>query len=99
MPVARDEDGAHCYVVFRCKSVRLRLCNWIYFVIFDTIAMITIFCTVVLSVIQGIALNIGVLPFLKGRVLHYESIFFDKIKSLNPTLISNAQVAIKAQGQ
>jgi hypothetical protein len=27
------------------------LCNWICVVIFDTIAMITIFCTVVLSVI------------------------------------------------
>jgi hypothetical protein len=46
------------------------LCNWIYVVIFDTIAMITIFCTVVLSVIQGVALNIGVLPFSKGRALH-----------------------------
>ena len=31
--------------------------------------MITIFCTVVLSVIQGIALNTGVLPFSKGRAL------------------------------
>jgi hypothetical protein len=36
---------------------------------FDTIAMITKFCTVVLSVIQGITLNIGVLPFSKGRAL------------------------------
>jgi hypothetical protein len=33
------------------------LCNWIYIVIFDTIVVITIFCTVVLSVIQGVALN------------------------------------------
>jgi hypothetical protein len=31
--------------------------------------MITIFYTVVLSVIQGVALNIGVLPFSKGRAL------------------------------
>jgi hypothetical protein len=31
--------------------------------------MITKFCTVVLSVIQGIAFNIGVLPFSKGRAL------------------------------
>jgi hypothetical protein len=46
------------------------LCNWIYVVIFDTIAMTTIFCTVVLSVIQGVALNTGVLPFSKGRALH-----------------------------
>jgi hypothetical protein len=47
------------------------LCNWIYVVIFDTIVMITIFCTVVLSGIQGIALNTGVLPFSKGRALQY----------------------------
>jgi hypothetical protein len=45
------------------------LCNWIYIVIFDIMAMITIFCTVVLSVIQGVALNTGVLPFSKGRAL------------------------------
>jgi hypothetical protein len=31
--------------------------------------MITIFCTVVLSVIQRVALNTGVLPFSKGRAL------------------------------
>jgi hypothetical protein len=29
------------------------LCNWIYIVIFDAIAMITIFCTVVLSTDPG----------------------------------------------
>jgi hypothetical protein len=46
------------------------LCKWIYVVIFDTIAMITIFYTVVLSVMQGVALNTGVLPFFKGRALH-----------------------------
>jgi hypothetical protein len=45
------------------------LCNWIYIVIFDTIAMITILCTVVLSVIQGVALNTGLLPFSKVRAL------------------------------
>jgi hypothetical protein len=33
-------------------------------------AMITIFCTVVLSVIQGVALNTVVLPLSKGRTLH-----------------------------
>jgi hypothetical protein len=43
-----------------------------YVVIFDTIAMITIFCSVVLSVIQGVAHNTGVLPFSKGRALHYD---------------------------
>jgi hypothetical protein len=32
--------------------------------------MITIFCIVVLSVIRGISLNTGVLPFSKGRALH-----------------------------
>jgi hypothetical protein len=46
------------------------LCHWISIVIFDAIAMITIFCTVVLSVIQGVALNTGVLPLAKGRALH-----------------------------
>ena len=38
-------------------------------VIIDATAMITIFCTVVLSVIHGIALNTGVLPFSKGGAL------------------------------
>jgi hypothetical protein len=33
--------------------------------------MITIFCTVVLSVIQGVALNTVVLPLSKGRMLQY----------------------------
>jgi hypothetical protein len=32
-------------------------------------AMITIFCIVVLSVIQGVAFNTGVLPFSKDRTL------------------------------
>jgi hypothetical protein len=30
------------------------------------------FCTVVLSLIQGIALNTGVLPLVKGGALHRE---------------------------
>jgi hypothetical protein len=49
--------------------------NWIYVVIFDTIAMIIIFCTVVLLVIQGVALNTGVLPFSKGRALDFSYSF------------------------
>jgi hypothetical protein len=36
--------------------------------------MIAIFYTVVLSVIQGVALNTRVLPFSKGRALHIEVI-------------------------
>jgi hypothetical protein len=32
--------------------------------------MITIFFTMVLLMIQGVALNIGVLPFSKDRALH-----------------------------
>jgi hypothetical protein len=42
-------------------------------VINDTAAMITIFCIVVLSVIQGVALNTGVMPFSKGRTLHKQA--------------------------
>jgi hypothetical protein len=60
---------AHCYFVFHCEYVRFETLYWICVVIFDTIAMITIFCTVVLSVFQGIALNTEVLPFSKGRAL------------------------------
>jgi hypothetical protein len=55
---------AHCYFVFHCESIGFETC-----VIFYTIAMITIFCTVVLLVIQGVALNTEVLPFSKGRAL------------------------------
>jgi hypothetical protein len=51
-----------------CEFVRFETCNRIYVVTFDTIAMITIICTMVLSVIQGIALNTGS-AFLKGRTL------------------------------
>jgi hypothetical protein len=56
-------------MIMLCTRKVEDLRNWIYVVIFDTIAMTTIFCTVVLSVIQGVALNTGVLPFSKGRVL------------------------------
>jgi hypothetical protein len=38
----------------------------------DTIAVNTTFCTVVLSVIQGIALNTAVLPFANGRALQQQ---------------------------
>jgi hypothetical protein len=74
-PVARDEDGGSLLLCFvMCTRKVEDLCIWIYVVIFDTIAMITIFCTVVLSVIQGVALNIVVLPFSKGRALHTKHI-------------------------
>jgi hypothetical protein len=66
--VTRDEDGGSlplCFQLYICKDEDVW--NWIYVVIFNNIAMITIFCTMVLSVIQGVALNIGVLPFSKGR--------------------------------
>jgi hypothetical protein len=70
LPVARDEDGGSLLLCFMLCTHKVEdLCIWIYVVIFDTIAMITIFCTVVLSVIQGVALNKGVLPFSKGRAL------------------------------
>jgi hypothetical protein len=70
LPVARDEDGGSLLLYFMLCTRKVEdLCNWIYVVIFDTIAMNTIFYTMVLSVIQGVALNTGVLPFSKGRVL------------------------------
>jgi hypothetical protein len=54
--VARDEDGGSLLLCFMlCTRKAEDLCNWIYVVISDTIAMITIFCTVVLSLIQGVA--------------------------------------------
>jgi hypothetical protein len=54
---------------------------------FDTIAMITIFYTVVLSVIQGVALNTGVLPLVKGRALHYSwSLYKWLEKTLGPLI-------------
>jgi hypothetical protein len=50
LPVARDEDGGSLLLCFMMCTRKVEdLCNWIYIVIFDTIAMITIFCTVVLS--------------------------------------------------
>jgi hypothetical protein len=61
---------AHCHFVFCCDFVRFEpYVIWICVVIIDTIAMITKFCTMVLSVIQGIALDTRVLPFSKGRAL------------------------------
>jgi hypothetical protein len=61
----------HCYYAFYCVTHKVEdLCICIYIVIFDTIAMINIFCTMVLSVIQGVALITGVLPLAKCRALH-----------------------------
>jgi hypothetical protein len=54
LPVACDKDGGSlllCFMLCTCKVEDL--CNWIYVVIFDAIAMITIFCTVVLSTDPG----------------------------------------------
>jgi hypothetical protein len=68
--MARDEDGGSLLLCFMLCTHKVEdLSIWIYVVIFDTTAMITIFCTVVLSMIQGVALNIGVLPLEKGRAL------------------------------
>jgi hypothetical protein len=48
--VARDEDGGSLLLCFMMSTRKVEdLCKWIYVVIFDTIAMITIFGTVVLS--------------------------------------------------
>jgi hypothetical protein len=74
LPVACDEDGGSlslCFPLWICKV--WDLCNWICIVIFDTIAMINIFHTM-LSVIQGVAINTGVLPFSKGRALQVSPI-------------------------
>jgi hypothetical protein len=50
LPVAHDEDGGSLQLCFMlCIRKVEDLCNWIYVVIFDAIAMITIFYTVVLS--------------------------------------------------
>jgi hypothetical protein len=52
--VARDEDEGSLQLCFMLCTRKVEdLCNWIYIVIFDTIAMITIFCTVVLSTDPG----------------------------------------------
>jgi hypothetical protein len=62
---------ANCHFVLCCDFVRFEpYVIWICIVIIDTIAMISKFHTVVLSVIQGIALNTGVLPFSQGMALH-----------------------------
>jgi hypothetical protein len=59
-----------------CEFVRFETyVTEIYVVTFDTIAMISIICIVVLSVIQEVALNIRVLPFSKGRTLHFMILF------------------------
>ena len=58
---ASPRDYAICK--FENLYIRIIRCNN------DATAMITIFCTVVLSVIQGIALNTDVLPLSKGRAL------------------------------
>jgi hypothetical protein len=69
--VAHEEDEGSLLLCFMlCTHNTEDLCIWIYVVYFYTIAMITIFCTVVLSVIQEVALNTGVLSFSKGRALH-----------------------------
>jgi hypothetical protein len=48
--VARDEDGGSLQLCcMLCTRKVEDLCNWIYVVIFDAIAMVTTFCTVVLS--------------------------------------------------
>jgi hypothetical protein len=52
--VACDEDGGSLLLCFMLCTLRIEgLCNWIYVVVFDAIAMITIFCTVVLSIDPG----------------------------------------------
>jgi hypothetical protein len=52
--MARDEDGGSLQLCFMlCTRKVEELCNWIYVVIIDAIAMITIFCTVVLSTDPG----------------------------------------------
>jgi hypothetical protein len=52
--VARDKDGGSLQLCFMMCTRKVEdLCNWIYVVIFDAIAMITIFYTVVLSTNLG----------------------------------------------
>jgi hypothetical protein len=68
--MARDEDGGSLLLCFMLCTRKVEdLCIWIGIVIFDAITMITIICTVVLSVIQGVAHNTRVLPFSNGRPL------------------------------
>jgi hypothetical protein len=54
LSVAHDEDGGSLLLCFMLCTRKVEdLCIWIYVVILDTIAMITIFCTVVLSIDPG----------------------------------------------
>jgi hypothetical protein len=52
--VARDEDEGSLQLYFMLCTRKVEdLCIWIYVVIYDAIAMITIFCIVVLSTDPG----------------------------------------------
>ena len=52
--MALDEDGGSLQLCFMLCTRKVEdLCIWIIVVIFDAIAMITIFCTVVLSTDPG----------------------------------------------
>jgi hypothetical protein len=52
--VAHDEDGGSLQLCFMLCTHKVEdLCIWISVVIYDDIAMITIFCTVVLSIDPG----------------------------------------------
>jgi hypothetical protein len=52
--MARDEDGGSLQLCFMLCTRKVEdLCIWISVVIYDVIAMITIFCTVVLSLDLG----------------------------------------------
>jgi hypothetical protein len=52
--VTRDEDGGSLQLCFMLCTRKVEdLCIWIYVVIFNDIAIITIFCTVVLSTDPG----------------------------------------------
>jgi hypothetical protein len=52
--MARDEDGGSLQLCFMlCTRKVENLYNWIYVVIYDAMAMITIFCTVVLCTDPG----------------------------------------------
>jgi hypothetical protein len=54
LPVTLDEDGGSLLLCFMLCTRKVKdLCNWIYLVTFDAIAMITIFCIVVLSTDPG----------------------------------------------
>jgi hypothetical protein len=83
LPVARDEDGGSLPLCFLlCTRKDEDLCNWIYVVILILLQWL-LFCTVVLWVIQGVALNAGVLPFSKGRALQNWSSIWAEIWRIN----------------